>query len=85
MILFILIHEYNMLITHFPMLLMFKGTFCSRQNRETNSIGTACTELEHCVSDFDHQTGDCPGNQCEPGWMGPGCQYGKWMDGRIDR
>lgn len=70
------INEYNMLIPDSANLLMFLGIFCSSQSRETNSIGTACTELEHCVSSFNPQTGDCPGNQCEPGWMGPGCQYG---------
>nr|XP_034311973.1 uncharacterized protein LOC105322541 isoform X3 [Crassostrea gigas] len=53
------------------------GIFCSSQNRKINSNGTACTELEHCVSSFNPQTGEClgPGNQCDPGWMGPGCQY----------
>ncbi|XP_062581697.1 uncharacterized protein LOC134243462 [Saccostrea cucullata] len=36
-----------------------------------------CTKLEHCIKAFDDKTGAClgPENQCEPGWMGPGCQY----------
>lgn len=55
------------------------GIFCSSQTRRTSSIGKDCTEQEHCVLTFDAQTGDCPGpgNQCKPGWMGPGCQYGE--------
>nr|XP_034316262.1 uncharacterized protein LOC117685819 isoform X3 [Crassostrea gigas] len=50
------------------------GEYCSYLNGRTSVNKGDCTELEHCVSNFD-QTGQCPGNQCEPGWMGPGCQY----------
>uniref|UniRef100_A0A8W8MLF6 EGF-like domain-containing protein n=1 Tax=Magallana gigas TaxID=29159 RepID=A0A8W8MLF6_MAGGI len=55
------------------------GDYCLYRKGRTNENKRKCTGLEHCVSNFNPQTGDCldPGNQCEPGWMGPGCQYGK--------
>uniref|UniRef100_A0A8W8NCK9 EGF-like domain-containing protein n=1 Tax=Magallana gigas TaxID=29159 RepID=A0A8W8NCK9_MAGGI len=71
--------ELRIIVFIFLLIPQCSSIFCSSQNRKINSNGTACTELEHCVSSFNPQTGEClgPGNQCDPGWMGPGCQYGK--------
>lgn len=57
----------------------YTGKYCSYLYGRTYLNRGSCTKLEHCVSSFNTQTGDCPGpgNQCEPGWMGPGCQYGR--------
>lgn len=69
--------ELKIIVFIFWLIPQCSGIYCSSQTRRTRSIGNDCTEQEHCVSNFDAQTGECPGpgNQCKPGWMGPGCQY----------
>lgn len=57
--------------------LCYTGEYCSYLNGRTHLDRGSCIALEHCVSYFNNRTGQCPGNQCEPGWMGPGCQYGR--------
>lgn len=49
----------------------YTGGYCSYFNGRTYLNRDRCTKMEHCVSNFNSQTGDCPGpgNQCEPGWM----------------
>ncbi|XP_061182307.1 uncharacterized protein LOC133190633 [Saccostrea echinata] len=53
--------------------------FCDYQLNRKADNRNGCTALQHCdnVNTFDDRTGVCTGqnNQCEKGWMGPGCQY----------
>nr|XP_022316690.1 uncharacterized protein LOC111120257 [Crassostrea virginica] len=61
------------------------GEFCSNTYGRTFQNKGSCTQLEHCVSNFNRETGQCPHNQCEPGWMGPGCQYENLVINSINR
>nr|XP_022319375.1 uncharacterized protein LOC111122104 [Crassostrea virginica] len=63
------------IIVCFLVIRLCSSEYCSYKKGRTVLNKGSCTQLEHCVSHFDPQTGQCPHNQCKPGWMGPGCQY----------
>ncbi|XP_062581735.1 uncharacterized protein LOC134243483 isoform X2 [Saccostrea cucullata] len=56
---------------------LINAKYCAFQLGRKYGNTKNCTKLEHCKKAFDDKTGAClgPENQCEPGWMGPGCQY----------
>ncbi|XP_062581696.1 uncharacterized protein LOC134243461 [Saccostrea cucullata] len=51
--------------------------YCKYHKGRTIDNKGNCTRREHCLGEFRKSDGQCtsPKNQCEPGWMGPGCQY----------
>nr|XP_022313079.1 uncharacterized protein LOC111118076 isoform X2 [Crassostrea virginica] len=59
----------------FLVIRLSSSEYCSYENGRTYQNKDSCTELEHCSSGFDPRSGQCPQNECEPGWMGPACQY----------
>ncbi|XP_056020209.1 uncharacterized protein LOC125669227 isoform X2 [Ostrea edulis] len=48
--------------------------YCTLHTRRNFTTTNGCTHLEHCSGQFNITNHTCNG-QCEPGWMGPGCQY----------
>ena len=51
------------------------------QKKNSYEKTTCAFKCGHCLNNAtcDNITGQCPDNQCEPGWKPPNCDHSKYM------